>query len=110
RGDVRCGHRRRRRHRLERRLAEALVAAREDECGRPAVERRELVGGYEPQHLDAGWDGASFVAAAGEHEPKLRPLLPQERERLEETLVVLVRPRPGRVEEELLARLAAGVE
>ena len=50
---------------------------------------------------------AALVPAAGEHEPQLRALAPQERERLQQPLVVLVRPRPRRVEQERLACLVA---
>ena len=42
------------------------------------------------------------MADPGEHEPKLRALRAQPRERLEQPLVVLVRPRSGGVEEERL--------
>ena len=110
RRDVRRRDGRRRCHRLERRLAEALVEAREDEARRPPVERRQLLAGDEPADLDARWDGAAVVAAAREDEPELRPLLPQQRERVEEAGVVLVRPRPRRVEQERLALLVAGAE
>ena len=47
------------------------------------------------------------MAAAGQHELELGPLLAQERERFEEPLMVLVRPRAGRVEEKRFALLVA---
>ena len=42
------------------------------------------------------------MARAGEHEPQLRSRLSHEPERLEQPGVVLVRPGPGRIEEERL--------
>ena len=50
------------------------------------------------------------MAAAGEHELELGPLLAEERERLEQPRVVLVRPGPRGVEEELLALVLARAE
>ncbi len=41
---------------------------------------------------------------AGQHEPQVAVLAPQQRDRLEQPLVVLVRPRVRRVEQERLAR------
>ena len=97
------------RHCLERRLPEPLVERREDERARAAVERDELVARHAPTLLDAG--GERVVAAtACEDEAKLGPLRAQERERLEQPLVVLVRPAPRRVEEERLAPLRARAE
>ena len=72
------------RHRLERREREALVEAREDERGRAPVQGDELVARHEPARLDAVRVGPALVAAAGEHEPQLRALAPQERERLQQ--------------------------
>src|SRR5581483_492704 len=92
-------------HRLEHRLPEALVDRGEDERGRTAVERDELVERDEAAHVDAV-RRASAVAAAGEHEAELGAFSAQARERVEEARVVLVRPRPRRVEEERLALLA----
>ena len=102
RRDVRARDRAAARHRLERRLAEALVQRREDERRRAAVEADELVHRDGAAHLDAVRHRAR-VAAAREHEPQLRPLAAHERERLEQPLVVLVRPAPRRVEQERLA-------
>ncbi len=51
------------------------------------------------------------MAAPGQHEPKARPRLPQRGERLEQTNVVLVRPRARRVEQEgLPLDLVVGLE
>jgi hypothetical protein len=50
------------------------------------------------------------VAAAGQDEAQLRAFSPQDREGLEQPLVILVRPRPRRVEQERLALLFAGTE
>ena len=50
------------------------------------------------------------MAAARQDEAELRPLLPEVRERLEEPRMVLVWPRTGRIEQELLPRLVSGPE
>ena len=78
-------------HRLERRQAEALVERREHERRRALHQATSSVGRHLAAHLDAVGHGRE-VAAAGEHEPQLGPLTAQERERLEQPLVVLVRP------------------
>ena len=53
---------------------------------------------------DSSREGTPLVAAAGQHELELGNLA-QKRERFEETLMVLVRPSAGRVEEKALALL-----
>ena len=77
RARARNGDRRARCHRLERRLAEALVEAREDERRSRPVERGELVACNAAADVDALRDGAEALeAGAGEDEPELRPSLP----------------------------------
>ncbi len=70
---------------------------------RAAVEGDQVSPDTLPRTTTLAGDGPSLVAAAGEHELEVGPLLAQEREGLEEALVVLVRPRSGRVEEKRLA-------
>ena len=107
RGDVRGRDGAAARHRLERWLAEAFVQAREDQAGGPAIEGNQFLAGDVASDDNAGRHGPPFVAAAGEHELELGPLLTQERERLEEPRVVLVRPRTGGVEEKWFTLLVA---
>ena len=77
---------------------------------RGGTARRAPSRGTSPRTSTPGGTGRSLVPAAREHEAQLGPLLAQQRERLEQPLVVLVRPRPGRVEQERLALLVAGTE
>ena len=100
---ARRGDRAAARHRLERRQPEALVEAREDERRRPAVERDQLARRDAAEGLDALRQRDGIVPDPREHETQLRPLAAQERERLEQPRVVLVRPRARGVEEERLA-------
>ena len=58
-------------------------------------------------HLHARRHGPALVAGAREDEAELGPLVAEQRERLEESGVVLVRPRTGRIEQELLSLLVA---
>ena len=101
RARARRGDRAPARHRLDRRQAEPLVEAREDERRGALVERDELrrrdgAAALDPIRLHG------VVAGAGEDESQLRSRLSHEPERLEQPGVVLVRPGPRRIEEERL--------
>ena len=103
-GRVRGGHRAAARHRLERRQAEALVEAREDEArGACGTARGARPAETCPRDSTAFGQPRAIVALPGEDEAQLGPLPPHERERVEQPVVVLVRPAVGGVEEERLA-------
>src|SRR5262249_8615859 len=87
-------------HSFERRLAEALVLAREDEARGGAVEVDELLARDVPQGAHA-WRRRTLVR--GEDELEVRMATAQDGERLEEARVVLVRPGPSGIDEEPLA-------
>ena len=74
-----------------------------------AVQLDELVRRDVAARLDAVRQPRAFVALPRQDEPQLRPLSPYERERLEQALVVLVRPAVGGVEEERLTLRPSGV-
>ena len=111
-------HGRARGHRLEQRQAEALVAAGEDEAGRPAVEPGQLVLRHVAAELDRHPEpgrrllglGAAALVGADEHEP--RRALADQRERLDRGRRLLARLQGADEERVRLAvgRRAVGAE
>src|ERR687897_126494 len=97
RGGVRARDRAPACHRLERRLSEAFVEAREHEPRGGPGQADELVTRNVAQRADAV---RCRAVVGGEDELELGMSLAQLGERGEEPLVILVRPRAGRIDEE----------
>ena len=107
---VRGGDRAAAGHCLDRGLTEALVETRKDERRCASIELEQVVRRHVAANDHTRRHGPPVVPCSREDEREIRPLATDEREGLEQALVVLVGPAVGRVEEERLSFALVGAE
>jgi hypothetical protein len=103
---VRGGDGTTRRHRLEDRRSEAFVQTRKDHRLGGAIEPSQLRLGNLSDRAHTHGQCPCVVSPTGKHELELGPLATHASERLEEETVVLVWPKPSRIEQKRFSPLA----
>ena len=77
---------------------------------RPSGRVQELLAGHVSAHFDAVGRRQALEPGAGQHQPELGPLAPEQAKGFEQPLVVLVRPAVSGVQQERLARPFTGAQ